>query len=377
VSGLPVIALRGAPRNQGRAHGEALREQIRHNVDLYLHRFLTDARLSRAEVETRAAAYLDVFTRLNPGYREMMEGIAESSGRPLGDIAMLNARYEIMYSAYSAIGMEEAAGGCTAFAASRSVTADGHLWIGQTWDWIPDVLGALLDIEEDGLRILAFTEAGIAGGKIGMNSDGVGLVINGLLSNLDDWSRLGIPFHLRTSRILRSRTFAEAVSHATDGVHACSANFLIARGRGLRSRDGGEEVLNLETSPGGWFEISLTDGTLAHANHFLAQDRLPIWQPLREERQSTYHRCDRMTHLLGKRARGGPLAVKDLADLLRDHDGSPDSICRHPNPRLPEEERSQTVFAVLMDLDTLQMRYAAGPPCTFAFESLALGRSPG
>lgn len=377
MSALPVIGLRGTPRAQGEAHGEALREQIRYNVDLYLHRFLTDARLTREEVDRRTAAYLEVFTRLSPPYRETMEGIAAASGRPLGEIAMLNARYEILYSAYSAIGMAEAAGGCTAFAASRTVTADGHLWIGQTWDFFPDVRGALLDLQEDGLRTLAFTEAGIAGGKIGMNSTGVGLLINGLYSNLDDWSRLGVPFHLRTSRILRSRTFAEAVGHATDGVHACSANFLIARGRGLRSRDGGEEVLNVETSPGGWFEISLTDGTLAHANHFLAQDRLPIWQPLREERQSTYHRCDRMAHLLTERTRGGPLAVNDLADLLRDHDGSPDSICRHPNPRLPEEERSQTVFAVLMDLDTLQMRYAAGPPCTFAFESLALGRSPG
>ncbi len=368
MSMLPVVALRGTPREQGWQHGEALREQIHHNVELYLHRFRTDARLALEEVEQRAAAYLEVFTRERPAYREAMEGIAQASGRSLGEIAMLNARYEIMYSAYSAIGMAEAAGGCTAFAASRTVTADGHLWIGQTWDWIPDVRGALLEMEEDSLRILAFTEAGIVGGKIGMNSAGIGLVINGLLSNLDDWSRRGVPFHLRTSGILRSRTMSEAVARATEGVHACSANFLIARGGG----DGPEEVVDLETSPGGWVSLAPSQGTLAHANHFLDPERLGIWQPLLEERTSTYQRCDRMVRLLAERTAAGPLTADDLEAMLRDHVERPESICRHPNPRLPEEERVETVFAVLMDLDARQMRYAGGTPCTDPFTPRSL-----
>ncbi len=367
---LPVLTLRGKPREQGRQHGEALREAVAHNLELYLHRFLTDGRLTRQEVERRAAAYLEVFTRASPRYREAMEGIAEGSRRTLLEIAMLNARYEILYSAYSAIGMSEAAGGCTAFAASRAVTADGHLWIGQTWDWIPGVRGALLDLEEDGLRVLAFTEAGIAGGKIGMNAVGIGLVVNGLLSNLDDWARLGVPFHLRTAEILRSRTMAEAVARATEGVHACSANFLIARGGG--GSNGAEEVVDLETSPAGWVAHAPVGGTLAHANHFLQPHRLAIWQPLREERSSTFLRCERMAQLLAERTAAGPLTPSDLEALLRDHHGRPDSICRHPNPRLPQEERSETVFAVLMDLDALEMRYAGGPPCTIPFRTLSL-----
>ena len=372
---LPVVTLRGAPREQGRAHGEALREEIRHNVDLYLNRFLTDARLERAEVDRRAAAYLEVFGRESGDYRESMEGIAEASGRMLAEIAMLNARYEILYSAYSAIGMEEATGGCTAFAASRSATADGHLRIGQSWDWIPDVRGALLESASEGLRILAFTEAGIVGGKIGMNSAGIGVVINGLLSSLDDWARLGTPFHLRTSRILASRTFEEAVTHATAGVHGVSANFLIARGRGAGAAgdgDGAESIVDLETSPAGWLGIKPRGGTLAHANHFLEPERLSLWQPLREERTSTYQRCARMEQLLARRAAAGPLAAGDLEDFLRDHEGHPDSICRHPNPQLPPDERTETVFAVVMDLDALEMRYAGGPPCTFSFATRTL-----
>jgi isopenicillin-N N-acyltransferase-like protein len=360
---LPVLALQGTARQQGQQHGEALREAVCHNVHLYLHRFQTDGQLPAAEVERRAAAYLEVFRREDPDYTEAMAGISEGSGRTLLEVAMLNARYEILYSAYSAIGVAEARGGCTAFAATREATADGHLWIGQTWDWIPGVRGALLRTEEGGLQTLTFTEAGIVGGKIGFNSAGVGLVINGLLSHLDDWSRLGTPFHLRTSRILRSRTLSEAVAHATSGTHGCSANFLVGQG------GSGESVVDIETSPAGCTAIPPSGGLLAHANHFLRADALGIWQPLREERRSTYLRCRRMEDLLQEYGRQGPLALEDLKAILRDHEGYPDSVCRHPNPQLPEEERLETVFAALMDLDGLVMHYTAGPPCTAAWHT--------
>jgi isopenicillin-N N-acyltransferase-like protein len=366
VTDLPVVEARGTPREQGLAHGEALRDAVRHNVALYERRFRNDARLSAEQIRSRSVAYLGVFRTHEPAYVEAMEGVAEASGCGLEQIAMLNARYELMYSAYAAIGMEEAAGECTAFAASRSVTADGHLWIGQNWDWIPDVQGAILDVADGALLVLAFTEAGIVGGKIGMNSQGLGLLVNGLLSNHDDWSRLGIPFHLRTWRILRAPTFAEALAAATVGESACSANFLIARASDV------EEVADLEVSPVGWQRLELHNGTLAHANHFLAPEPLGVWQPLREERQSTYHRCVRMEALLDERTRERRISVEEMAELLRDHDGHPDSICRHPNPALPHDERSQTVFSILMDLDARRMRYAAGPPCTAAFRESGL-----
>ncbi len=58
--------------------------------------------------------------------------------------------------------------------------------------------------------------------------------------------------------------------------------------------------------------------------------------------------------------------------LLRDHVGRPDSVCRHPNPSLPEEERVETVVAVVEDLTARRLYIASGPPCTHAFEELAL-----
>ena len=43
------------------------------------------------------------------------------------------------------------------------------------------------------------------------DSAGLGLVINGLLSSEDDWSRVGRPFHARTWEVLCSRTLPQAV----------------------------------------------------------------------------------------------------------------------------------------------------------------------
>src|SRR5207249_7584708 len=55
---------------------------------------------------------------------------------------------------------------------------------------IPQVEGLFLKIRpETGPQVLCFTEAGVVGGKIGMNSEGIGLAINGLVSNRDNWER--------------------------------------------------------------------------------------------------------------------------------------------------------------------------------------------
>src|SRR3989442_2551122 len=80
-----------------------------------------------------------------------------------------------------------------------------------------------------GPNVLCFTEAGVVGGKIGLNSEGIGLTINGLISNKDDWERLRKPFHVRCAEILGSKTLSQAVSRITRGERSCSANFLVGQ----------------------------------------------------------------------------------------------------------------------------------------------------
>src|SRR6266542_1643006 len=289
VPELPLVDLRGAAREVGRAHGEALREPIARNLELYFRRFALEGGVERDEACRRGAAYLTVIDRTAPDYGEMMRGIAEASRRPLNEIAALNARYEILYSEFmrSILALADAppGDGCTAFAALPETTPDGHLRMGENWDWIPGVEGAITRIDRgDGLRVLCFTEAGIAGGKIGLNSAGLGLAINGLVSDLDSWERLRTPFHVRTWRVLNSRSIDEALPALLSEERSCSANFLI----GHMAADGTAAALDVETSPASAAQIRVR-GAFAHANHFFDPERLGIVQPL-DERSSTYRR---------------------------------------------------------------------------------------
>jgi len=367
TNSLPLLDLKGTWREIGRAHGEAARDRIAHNLDLYFRRFSLEGGVNRTAARRRGALYLEVIDKNVPDYAKMMRGLAEASGHDLIDIATLNARYEILYSEFSRTVMEASVkpDGCTAFAALPDSTPDSHLRIGQNWDWIPDVQGLLLRIQlPDGLRILCFTEAGIAGGKIGLNSAGLGLAINGLMSDQDDWSRLGIPFHVRTWQILTSHTVEAALAAILSEHRSCSANFLI----GHAAHDGTATVVNIETSPTSAARIDVRSRVLAHANHFLNPAPLGISQPF-DDYSSTHQRCNRMQRLLAQHH--GHLDDARLTALLGDHDGYPQSLCVHPTTDWPEEEQFQTVFSTVINLTTRELLAASGNPCRAPFERYA------
>ncbi len=369
---LPLVELEGSPRAWGLQHGRAAKAAVGDNVQAYLRRFTEWARISREDVRRRADAYRKVIEDTNPDYAAAMEGIAEGADQDLLDVAAVNVRYEIMYSEFATRGMERrglAAGGCTSFALLPELTANGHLLIGQNWDWLPEVRGIVLRArDEDGLARLAFTEAGIAGAKIGLNGAGVGLAINGLVSNRDSWSHLRRPFHVRCWEILAARTLREAERSIEGGARSCSANFLMAH-----TGPDGPQVSDLETSPDGECRLEPRDGYLAHTNHFLDEKALGVWQPLAEDRPSTFTRYRRIQETLqGWTKAGHKVTIEDLKGMLRDHTSAPNSLCRHADPSLSPDDRYETVVSVIMDLDAKEMYIAPGTPCTARYRRIPL-----
>lgn len=371
MTALPLIDLEGTPHDGGVLHGRAAADRIAHNLEIYYDRFQREARLRPEEVRDRALRYLAVIDRTDPEYGQAMRGVGEGARLPIADIAVLNARYEILYSQYSTLNQSEQASltvdGCTAFAVTPEASADGHLYLGQNWDWFPQVRGVMLRSRRPGgFALAAFTEAGIVGGKIGMNSAGLGLVINGLLSNKDDWRRLRTPFHVRTWRMLHARSIDDAAAVVTREARSCSANFLLGQA------NGSARVINIEAAPEAVCTLQPHEGTLSHANHFVDPGALQIWQPLAEDRTTTYQRGARMHQLLEAGKTNGTLNATGLMEMLRDHAGRPDSVCRHPNPSLPEEQRVETVVSVLEDLTARALYVAGGTPCVTAFQEIAL-----
>jgi isopenicillin-N N-acyltransferase like protein len=351
---LPLVDLDGSPRDQGLQHGAALRGQIAHNLAVYYDRFLREGHLPADEVRQRAAHFLPLLEAC-PDYFDTLRGVAETSGQELIDLVMLNARYELLYYQYSVLPVG-GPDGCTAFALLPETTHSGHLLIGENWDWIPEVQGAVLRTPET----LCFTEAGIVGGKIGLNAHGLGLVVNGLLSTSDDWARPVKPFHVRCHDVLRSTTLEDATRAVTDTARACSTNFILAQ---VPNR-----AVDVEAAPGSCCSFGVVRGVLAHTNHFLEPDHLGVEEPHSERRPHSYSRLARIRELLDAR----PLSLEDVQASLRDHDNFPDSVCRHVHPDDPPEEACVTVVSAVMDLDERALWLSDGPPCENGYQRYAL-----
>jgi len=371
-SKLPVLTLKGSPRQIGFIHGRKARPEIENNLKVYFGRFKSETELSHDVAISRAARFLDAINKVSPEYAETMRGVAAGSGQEILDITALNVRYELMYSQFSKIGLKPIPKtfGCTAFATLPAAVENGHLIMAQNWDWIPEVEGLFLKVRnENGADTLSFTEAGVVGGKIGLNSEGLGLLINGIVSSKDDWARLKKPFHVRCWEILRSRTLARARAVISQGQRNCSANFILGQQKTIRSG----KVVDIETAPEAVCELRPDRGAVAHTNHFSNPRILGVKQVLDEERLSTLQRYRRIQKLLDGSVRvGRKLGISDAKNMLRDHYGKPESVCRHSNMKLPEYERYETVVSVIMDLPSRKMWAATGTPCSTEYRSMSL-----
>lgn len=348
---LPLVRLEGSPYTQGAQHGEALRAQIAHNLELYFSRFERELKLTRDETLARAGRYAEAVRAQSPAYYEGMRGIAAGAGVAFAAIAALNVRYELFYDEFAEKPVPD---GCTAFALLPEATTTGHLLLGENWDWIAGVRGAVLhSVDPDGFASLAFSEAGIFGGKIGLNSAGLGLMINGLTSHADDWSRLRRPFHTRCYEILRSRDLDAAVAVVAGEDRSCSANFMLAQAP--------DQVVNLETSPDRAGASRCVGGCLVHANHFVDPAALGVSERNVETNPHSHRRHARLDELLRGR---GPLGLDDVQAALRDHQGHPYSVCFHIDPAEPPEEYYESVVSVVVDLHDLALYITDGPPCS-------------
>src|SRR6185437_3674252 len=104
--------------------------------------------------------------------------------------------------------------------------------------------------------------------KIGLNSHGLGLAVNGLLSTVDDWSRLVKPFHVRCYEILRQSSLDAAAAIIVDAKRACSANFVLAAAP--------DRAVDIEAAPDTCCSFGAEQGALAHSNHFLDPTHLGV-----------------------------------------------------------------------------------------------------
>jgi isopenicillin-N N-acyltransferase-like protein len=367
MTSIPTMTTTGGPHACGLAHGRRFAREIADNVDTYLLRFAASG-LEREQAMAEAERWLAAIVALAPEYAEEMRGIAEGAGQSEATIALLNARYELAFSLFGQEArrpalLEIGADGCTTFGLLPEVTRDRHTWLGQNWDWLAGVHGRtfVLRVErKERPSFVCLTEAGIAGGKMGVNACGIGLVENGLASSEDGSHFYRKPFHVRCREVLDAEDFDAALAPVMEGPRTCSANFIIGAGGG--------SIVDIETSPDRATRRYPEDGIVTHSNHFLDEGHGESL--LEKVAPNTLRRVERIRRLLA--APREPLAFEHMRTAATDHSGAPYGICRHPDETQPGVRRTMTVGAVLIDLDARTMHVANGPPCSNDYVAFAL-----
>jgi isopenicillin-N N-acyltransferase-like protein len=356
------LALNGTPSERGAAYGEQARAEISECLEVYRGWFSDFARLDWDEVRRRAQPFGEWLGQNDPDLSEEMRMIAAGAGLEAVDVVALNFRTEI---AYSGAGPKPPHTECTSFGIPGTASLSGHTFIAENWDWLAETLPLLvtLDIDlGDGRRMATVTEAGMVA-KFGMNSDGIGLCVNLLGS---DVNHVGASFHTLARRVLESRTALEAVWAVSGSARAGSGNFLIGSGRG--------ELVDVEYNPLGYATHFPKEGFVGHANHFVQpqpglRDRL---QFLPNISPGSYFRQFRIESLLRGVVEAGPVSEEAMQSLLADHYGEPESICRHGGPAGTQRVLGRTNVSVVMDLTDRVMHLATGYPCETDFARVEL-----
>jgi isopenicillin-N N-acyltransferase-like protein len=388
---LPLISVTGSPAEWGAAYGDAARDAIRANVDLYRRRFAAEAGLDRPEVRAAGAAFRSATTALAPRLAAALDGVAAGAGVPVEDVYALNGRSELLYGAGRGPAHGRAGtapppgggtaapdgpdGGCTAVGVLGTHTASGRLLLGQNWDWHPDQRDATILLhtrDERGHAVLTLAEAGMLA-KTGLNAAGVGVCINLLGCDRDglpgDGGASGVPYHVLVRAALEAANLSRALQSVLRLPRNSSINMLLGQA-GPAGEPAGGELIDLEVVPrdAGWLHPD--GGVLTHANHLEAA--LPVHDTIKDWGGSSLFRSARARRLLAEAAQAGKVTEDDLAAVFRDHASHPLAICRHVDEADAPADRSETVYSILLDLDARRFGIAAGPPCRHEYAWLGL-----
>ena len=246
-----LTTISGTPRERGRQYGKHFASGIDEFLGREIYQGVTDKPHSREGMLRYAAACMKEVKVLSPALLEEVEGIAEGSGKTPEELVLMSLHEELYHR--SPLPMH---GHCTAVAAGPPITADGHTYVGQTWDWMQSVAGmssATLVKREEGPSLLAYGFPGLWCGA-GLNSAGIALCWTS--AALGDGKqgagpRVGIPSYLLLTHLLYQESLKDVISEAKRAKQAGWFTFVLADGEGnLLNLEGSPETLAVETHRG-------------------------------------------------------------------------------------------------------------------------------
>jgi isopenicillin-N N-acyltransferase-like protein len=343
----PLIEVSGAPYERGVQYGRQAAARIRKGADAYTAQ-IAKSGLDWAGVCALVADYLPVIERFEPAYVTEMRGIAEGANVAFEQVALLNARTEILKLAQrpdlrARLADAAAPDGCTGVVVMPDATTDGKLIHAQNWDWKAECAETAVVLRirrDDGPDILTFTEAGGLA-RSGLNSAGIAITANYLESDRD-YTQVGVPLALIRRRVLEQGQIAMAMQSVYVTSKSASNNMIVSR----TAPDGQAVAIDFECAPDETFQMHPDRGLLVHANHFQSPVAL---SKLRDtgiaSTPDSLCRDLRVRGLLSPRI--GAITTDDVKAALFDDFASPYSVCRPPRPNA-SNDLSATVAMIVM-----------------------------
>ena len=344
------LELVGDPQSRGSAYGHHAREHIVENIATYKQR-LSHGGLTWGDAQTRARGFLPAVKSFAPDLLIELEAMARTAEVDLDDLLVLNTRTSLIYN------LDD----CTSVAL---VSPDNNRCevLGQNWDNMARLKPVLLRVAEPGEpTILTLTEAGTLA-KIGFNTAGIGVCVNGL-GRPGNPEEMSVPIFVFLRRLLRMRSLEAAQELVLGCNRDAPHNFVIA------SREDGAACI--ETLYSQAEVLSAQCDAVFHTNHLIG--KLLPKSDVSAASTNSVRRLRRAAELVGE-GRAEPRTPERLLKLLSDHAGEPDSICRH---RSMSNGGLQTItkHAVVMDLVAGEMQISDGPPCSSAIDVYPIAES--
>ena len=344
---MPLIELAGTPTEVGEGWGQALADNMHQGLDRILTVINDVHKTSRTEALSYAMKLWPSATQFDPELKPFVLGQAKGAGMSLEEAWATRCGLELLFVNSNLAAM------CTTLAGTGPATPNGQSIMGQNIDWFTGSPLALIHIKRsDGLRQLVLPILGI--GEYTINSSGLGCCLNGVAA-MQPGLKPKIPMAAYLSRAMRQTDINEArqvLEEACRGIVAVT----------LADAKGG--LLCFESTLDDYEVLFPRDGFLAHANNY----RTPRFQVVDgcqmifPDSPTRTARMDELVTLLS-----GSLTAETLGNTLTDHQGYPNSICRHPDPAIPPGLQAESLGSFIMLPNEKAMLVAAGNPCTHEY----------
>ncbi len=335
------------PQSRGRQIGERWAEEIRHTVSLYLD-FFPRVGIDPQRVRVLGEASLSALEAWCPDLASEVAAMAAGAGLPVWQLASLNARTEILAT------MPAAAEGECSTAVYAPAGARKPRTI-QTWDWHDTLAphGLMLQlITRGGRTVKLFTEFGMLG-KIGVNSEGLGLHFN-ILHHESDHDEAGVPVHAIARRLLEEASAVEEAIALARSARVSASTVLTV----VCARESSPRAASIELSPAATaVVVPREDGWLLHTNHFL--DRELSKGECMPESSTTRARFE---HLQRAASQMVSEDLRSRAGAMCGVDGDSAPVCLHPDMTQADTERWETLLTVGIDTENCVLEYAAANP---------------